>query len=123
MQIIIKSINSQIVNVDVTHKTTIGDLLPILSEELNLQIDRIKLVHAGRCIENEQDQTLESWNIKDNSIIHLAKKQSSFIIDIPFDEYNTMVELVNSQKKEIEILKQLLDAARINLLWKSCSYE
>jgi hypothetical protein len=34
-----------------------------------------------------------------------------------------MVELVNSQKKEIEILKQLIDAAKINLLWKSCSYE
>ena len=124
MQITIKSISGQIVNLDVTHKTTIGDILPILSEKLNLPIEKIKLVYAGRCIENEQDRTLESWDIKDNSIIHLAKKQSSLNLTISIDEYNNIVELINNQQVEIEKLKKLLeDDASINLQWKSYNYE
>lgn len=123
MQITIKSVCGKVEIINATPQMTIGNILGLISEKINLPIDKIRLVNAGRCIEYDYTRTLESWGILDNAIIHLVHKQTSILQTIPYDEYNTMVELINSQKKEIEILKQLLNAANINLLWKSCSYE
>ena len=77
IKVVIRQSNGDQFDVEIESKALVKDLKVACKEKSGMEPEEMRLIHKGKILKDDGDQTIDQYNITDGMTVHLVKGKSA----------------------------------------------
>lgn len=77
IKVVIRQSNGDQFDIEIESKAFVKDLKVACKEKSGMQPEEMRLIHKGKILKDDGDQTIDQYNITDGMTVHLVKGKSA----------------------------------------------